>query len=452
MSRYGYPLRAATSGGPVPSGRARPGPAEPEGLDTRRPHRPRPPARDRRAGSTGLGHLLSFEAAFVLFIYSNEIKIALPLPLPVDETVLFALAVGSGALVLWREGLCLRGLPVVGAACSSSPGRWRARLGRPRGFWSTRASPTCSPTMFCIVAGACIVAGRRERVVRLFALALASLMALYGLYIFAAYGDFRRWSGWEDIERRAYLAFGHTVANGAGIACVAIAARLGSVKQALGAMLFAAAVFLLVGGGRGPVPGRGAGGAGRSLAPVRRAPSAAGSSCRGTPRWPSSCWRSPLPTLPTWSPPAKMTTTLARFAKLASQAEDTTAVQGPNRFEYWAAAWRFWLQAPFLGHGLNSFSVLLRGGRELEGSHPHNIVLQILAELGLVGLFLFGLFVWLAARHASFRQLRHDPLMVRAALRHHLGDERALRPRHRRRAQVLPRPEPPCIAPARRCQ
>jgi hypothetical protein len=32
--------------------------------------------------------------------------------------VLFgALAVGSGALVLWREGLCLRGLPVVGAAC-----------------------------------------------------------------------------------------------------------------------------------------------------------------------------------------------------------------------------------------------------------------------------------------------------------------------------------------------
>jgi hypothetical protein len=39
-------------------------------------------------------------------------------------------------------------------------------------------------------------------------------------------------------------------------------------------------------------------------------------------------------------------------------------------------------------------------------------VLQILAELGVVGLILFGAFVWSALRHASLRRLREDPLMV----------------------------------------
>jgi O-antigen ligase len=274
-------------------------------------------------------------------------------------------------------------------------------------------------TMFCVVAGACIVAGRRERAVRLFAfaLAVAGLMALYGLYIFAVYGDFRRWSGWEDIDGRAYLAFGHTVANGAGIAfCLAISARLGSAKQAAGALLFAAAaVFLLVGGGRGPFLGVAlAALVGLAARPPRAA--------RGRIELPRNTAAAFLflalaaAYIAYLVASGEMTTTLARFAKLASQAEDPTMVQGPNRFDYWTAAWRFWLQAPFLGHGLNSFSVLLRGGRELEGSHPHNIVLQILAELGLVGLFLFGLFVWLAARHASSRRLRRDPLMVCALL------------------------------------
>ena len=36
-----------------------------------------------------LAQFLSFEAVFVLFLYSNEIKVLLQ-PLPVDETVIFA--------------------------------------------------------------------------------------------------------------------------------------------------------------------------------------------------------------------------------------------------------------------------------------------------------------------------------------------------------------------------
>ena len=39
-------------------------------------------------------------------------------------------------------------------------------------------------------------------------------------------------------------------------------------------------------------------------------------------------------------------------------------------------------------------------------------MLQIAAELGLVGLVLFGVFVWSGLRHAGLRRLRDDPLMV----------------------------------------
>ena len=45
-----------------------------------------------------LSQLLSFEALFVLFLYSNEIKVLLP-PLPIDETVLF------GAATAWASAL-----------------------------------------------------------------------------------------------------------------------------------------------------------------------------------------------------------------------------------------------------------------------------------------------------------------------------------------------------------
>ena len=63
-----------------------------------------------------LSQLLSFEALFVLFLYSNEIKVLLP-PLPIDETVLFgALTMAVGAWLLSRAGLYLPGLVIVGTA------------------------------------------------------------------------------------------------------------------------------------------------------------------------------------------------------------------------------------------------------------------------------------------------------------------------------------------------
>ena len=63
-----------------------------------------------------LSQLLSFEALFVMFLYSNEIKVLLP-PLPIDETILFgAMTMMLGAWLLSRSGLYLPGLVIVGTA------------------------------------------------------------------------------------------------------------------------------------------------------------------------------------------------------------------------------------------------------------------------------------------------------------------------------------------------
>lgn len=363
-----------------------------------------------------LDHLLSFEAAFVLFLYSNELKHIIPFDFPIDETVLFAvLAAGAGAIVVYRHGIYLRGLPVVAAAfffvawAVISAGWSPSRV-----LVYEDSAYLLTFTMFSVVAGALIVANQRVRAVRffVFALGIAMVMAVYGLVIYAQYGDFRRWAGWQDTEGRAYLDFGHTVVNGAGIAfTLAIFSRFGSVRQGIGVAMFAAcALFLLVGGGRGPFLGV----AVAALVGLATRPPTLG---RGRLELPYATVAAMLifavfaAYIAYVIMSGNMTTTLSRFIKLFDQAENPAFVRGANRFEYWGTAYAYWLDAPVFGHGLRSFTVMLRG-RELPGAHPHNIVLQILAELGVFGLILFGLFFWAGFRQASLARLRRDPLMV----------------------------------------
>ena len=106
------------------------------------------------------------------------------------------------------------------------------------------------------------------------------------------------------------------------------------------------------------------------------------------------------------------TTTLDRFVRLFSEVEGQKTDEGASRFIYWPAAVRMWIDAPWIGHGYASFSFIFQHGAEVDGAHPHNVLLEILAELGLVGLALFGLFVWSGLRHATRGRLRDDPLMV----------------------------------------
>jgi hypothetical protein len=51
-------------------------------------------------------------------------------------------------------------------------------------------------------------------------------------------------------------------------------------------------------------------------------------------------------------------------------------------------------------------------GREVQGTHPHNIVLELLAMYGVAGFCLFAALAWSGLRHAAPRRLARDPLLA----------------------------------------
>jgi O-antigen ligase len=364
-----------------------------------------------------LHHLLSFESLFVLFLYSNEIKVLLP-TMPVDETVLFGvMSMAVGAWIIARQGIPVRGLAVVVMAslfvawALASYGWTPSRI-----LIKRQLAYLVVFNMWCVIGGALVIAGSRERTVRFLCLTLlvALFVALSGLRLYLMYGDFRRLPIWSELGfSRTYLNWGYTVADGAGVALViTLFSRFLSLKQLVAAgMLLACAGFVLVGGARGPMVGVAlAAMVALSVRPPRVGPGrievSVGQIVGLFLVVAAAAYVSWLIAT------GQTTTTLSRFIQLFESAESDEIVVGASRWLYWPAAIRFWLDAPWLGNGFASFSYLYHEGGEYPGGHPHNVVLQILAELGVVGLILFGAFVWSALRHASLRRLREDPLMV----------------------------------------
>jgi hypothetical protein len=69
---------------------------------------------------------------------------------------------------------------------------------------------------------------------------------------------------------------------------------------------------------------------------------------------------------------------------------DEDVQQSSMRFELWSAAIHLWLQSPsslLFGHGPQQFPLL--AGYDDAGMYPHNFVLELLSEHGLIGLSLF---------------------------------------------------------------
>lgn len=91
-----------------------------------------------------------------------------------------------------------------------------------------------------------------------------------------------------------------------------------------------------------------------------------------------------------------------------------TSVQ--TRYAMWVVAWNAFLEAPLLGHGVGNFTTVYTDHFARYGlteglvfyptvSLPHNLVMHLLAETGLVGtLLILGPFIWLGVTI-----LRHHP-------------------------------------------
>ena len=156
-----------------------------------------------------MSQLLSFEALFVLFLYSNEIKVLLP-KLPIDETVLFgAVSMGVGAWLLTRKGLYLPGLVIVGTAflfvafALISYGWTPSKI-----LIKQRLGYLLIFNMWCVIGGALIIASSRARTLRFLCLVL--LMALFvaaaGLRVYLIYGNFRTLDMWDELGLQPHLS------------------------------------------------------------------------------------------------------------------------------------------------------------------------------------------------------------------------------------------------------
>jgi O-antigen ligase len=364
-----------------------------------------------------LRHLLSFEMVFALYLYSNRFEPVLP-PLPFDTTPLFAgLTVAGIGYLVATGGIYTRGLPVVVAGLAFVA--WvalSATWSPSRVLASYTVTYLATFNLMCVAAGALVVARSRERVVRLLVLVtlFSLLLAVWGIAIYLAYGSFRFAFAELGLEAgRMYLNWGYGASSGAVVAfCVTTYARFGSRAQLLGAATFCVIlVFLLVSSGRGPL---------LSVALVCLALLLLGgldlSDRRRLGARVSVLAAAALVAAATGYvaylvASGQSVATLDRFAKLMAEAENPDLIQGPNRFRYWAAALQLWYQAPLVGHGAGSFSMLFIS-REVQGTHPHNIVLELLAMYGVAGFCLFALFVWSGVRYAPLRRLARDPLLV----------------------------------------
>jgi O-antigen ligase len=80
------------------------------------------------------------------------------------------------------------------------------------------------------------------------------------------------------------------------------------------------------------------------------------------------------------------------------------------RFERYQDTLKFLPQAPVFGHGAGSWPVIWRGSDRHDT--PHNMVLEVLVETGIVGLVLMIALLVVALRPVSIDRLRNDPLAL----------------------------------------
>lgn len=368
----------------------------------------------RRGLAALLGALLSFEALFAFFLYSNNLKPFLP-RLPFDETVALMIAsVPLAAWILWRNGLRRQGLVVVATALLFLGWLALSMLWSPGRALALRAVAfNLTFNLYCLVVGALVLTLDRRRIERFFVflLVVALILSINGLWIYFEAGTFRFYRPFQGT--RAYLTWTYPVASASPFALVlALTSPLGSLRQIAGIVLsLIFGVFLLVASARGPMLFFVL----ALLVPLLVVTPRIG---RGSLHVPRLQLIAVVLVLVAGSYLAyimstgRVTATIQRFFDLLGYIQYGGTGVRFERLSYWSNALTFWSKSPLIGNGIGSFSSLYLGGREVPGTHPHNIILEILSETGLIGFALLLLFLWSAARHASFARVRDDPLYL----------------------------------------
>ncbi len=352
-------------------------------------------------------NLFSFELVFTLFLFAGRYKAEPALQhLPVDLTALFwGLSVCTALGILWRRRwlvsrraihLTLLMVAFVGYASLSllwSVGRFYAR---------EKAFYLATLTLWSLVGATIIIAAERHRLMRF--LVFLTLQAI----AFALRAVLERWGATGPGLIRElgfnYLGLSRAISLGALVVLAywLFAARRRMAKLAAAACLGFLAYALLILGGRGPLLATVAGVSVPLVAGVRFARPGV-----------VAIRRHVLPlavigliaiiVLAYLLSTGRMFLTLNRLRAVQNLAFDqSTAI----RLQHYDSAISQWLSSPFVGHGIGAFPIL-RGIDDVR-LYPHNIVLEILAELGLVGLALFLALVGYALSHVQIPQIREQ--------------------------------------------
>jgi O-antigen ligase len=351
-----------------------------------------------------LGALVSFELSFVLFLFAGAMKANPSLAwMPVDMTGLFfALSVIGAAFIVFTKKVNRDGL-VIAAAMGAFVTWLIASLAWTPGVVYAGEKALESLLVFWACAGAAvIIAADRARVRRFLTLIL--LIAVWFAVeaaIFYATAD-KQW--FLRLAGTTYNQLGNTLVYGAVIATATLISvrGLGPFKWVMAALLPLFFFVLLIAGSRQSLLGLMGVLLLAAVMGFRAVPGIAFN------RFQLTVWGLLLAAMV-----ATVVAALSGESFTLRRAGLLLNLEGPGesiagRLVLMSEAVDFWATAPVLGHGVGSFPIL-GGGADVR-SHPHNIVLEILCELGLLGLVLFGAFLVFALRHVKLHRLREDPL------------------------------------------
>jgi O-antigen ligase len=354
-----------------------------------------------------VGSLFSFEALLVLYmfagIYKGDPRFAW---VPVDPTGLFfALSVVVGSFIVVLNPIPKRAFPVIWVMLAFVVW-WAVTLtwSPSKVYGPSKVFFMATLELWALTAAALIVGPNPERVRRLFTLLLlfASWLGIEALQI---YREDKQ--GFIMVGSASYVALGRVVGLGALVAFTAwlFGRRLSVVKLLFLALFVGLAFVLMIAGGRGPLISilvpilltllLGLQVTGRRILYRRYGISIvvlASGLIAGLSIYIATTGQMPR--------------SLARLESMVVGGEIRGSAE--NRIERYGEVPGFWYHAPLLGNGAGSWPILT--GRSDERSYPHNILLEVLVESGVVGLILLVVLLHVALRPVSLERVSNDPL------------------------------------------
>lgn len=353
------------------------------------------------------GYLLvsvfSFETLFVLYLFAGQFKADPRFSwVPVDLTLLFMVVSMVGAVYTIAKRAKISRSAVLGVLSYLLFACWGAvsLLWAPQASYAQEKAVRILTTLFWAYTGAALViSGDPVRMGRFYRalVVFATWMAIEAMRVYLLGGPSEPRP--QQVLGGNYLGVGRIV--GVGLVVLLVDwlfnrrwSRLEAAVRVAGLALFA--IVLLAAGGRGPL-----------LATVFTILLTIGI-VRGISRVTVLSLVVGVVILVTAG--LVPLTTLDRLSVLITQAYG--GVSAYQRLVLMEGALRQFHVSPLVGRGIGSFPYHYYGDPQLKRGYPHNIVLEVLAELGLVGMILLGLLCLMSIRGVQWKGVASQPTQL----------------------------------------